>query len=159
MIFSEDIIFPFQIPIKSQYNSGPGIRHIVDYDDEKSPANMIEQENLKLLNTLVSLLNLSQNEARIFLLLTQKGKCGIPRICSELELEESLVTLALNGLVDHGMIFKLTSTEFQSFHPRFSVANCHRMNCQSLGIGLKMNSKIDALGTMLENYYEFARPK
>jgi hypothetical protein len=66
MIFSEDIIFPFQIPIKSQYNSGPGIRHIVDYDDEKSPANMIEQENLKLLNTLVSLLNLSRNEPRIF---------------------------------------------------------------------------------------------
>jgi hypothetical protein len=28
-----------------------------------------------------------------------------------------------------------------------------------LGIGVKMNSKIDALGTMLENYYEFARPK
>lgn len=120
---------------------------------------MIEQEKVKLVNTLVSLLNLSRNEARIFLLLMERGKSGIPRICSELELDESLVTLALNGLIDHGMIFKLLGTEFQSFHPRFSVANCHRMNCQNLGIGVEMNSKIDALGTMLENYYEFARPK
>ena len=120
---------------------------------------MIEQEKVKLVNTLVSLLNLSRNEARIFLRLTEKGKSGIPRICSELELDKSLVTLALNSLIDHGMIFELPGTEFQSFHPRFSVANCHRMNCQRLGIEVKMNSKIDALGTMLENYYEFARPK
>jgi hypothetical protein len=120
---------------------------------------MSGQERVKLVNILVSLLNITRNEARIFLCLIEKGKCGIPRICSELELDVSLVTLALDSLIDHGMIFDLPGTEFQSFHPRFSVANCHRMNCQRLGIEVKMNSKIDALGTMLENYYEFARPK
>jgi|SoiMethySBSTD1v2_1073268.scaffolds.fasta_scaffold227009_4 predicted transcriptional regulator len=120
---------------------------------------MSGQEKVKLVNTLVSLLNISRNEARIFLHLMEKGKSDIPRICSELELDDTLVTLALDSLVNHGMIFELAVTEFQSFHPRFSVANCHRMNCQRLGIEVKMNSKIDALGTMLENYIEFARPK
>lgn len=120
---------------------------------------MVEQEKVKLVSTLVYLLNLSRNEARIFLRLTEKGRSGIPRMCSELDLDKSVVTLALNSLIDRGMIFELPGMEFQSFHPRFSVANCHRMNCLKLGIEVKMNSKIDALGTLLENYYEFARPK
>ncbi len=94
---------------------------------------MIEQEKVKLVNTLVYLLKLSRNEARIFLRLTEKGRSDIPRICSELDLDKSFVTLALYSLIDRGMIFELPGTEFQSFHPRFSVANCHRMNCQRLG--------------------------
>jgi predicted transcriptional regulator len=113
---------------------------------------MIQRENIQLLNGLVSLLNLSLIESRIFLYLIRNGKSSVQRICLELELEHSLVTLALDGLVDRGMIFKLSSAEYRPFHPRFSVANCHRTNCQNLGIQPKMNNRIDALGKMLENY-------
>jgi predicted transcriptional regulator len=113
---------------------------------------MTLRKNIQLLNGLVSLLNLSPNEALVFLYLIKKGKSDLQRICLELELEDSLVTMALGGLVDHGMIFKLSSAEYQTFHPRFSVANCHRTNCQNSGIQVKMNNKIDTLGRMLENY-------
>lgn len=113
---------------------------------------MIQRENLQLINDLVSLLNLTLIESLVFLYLIKKGKCSVQGICLELELERSLVTIALDGLVDHGMIFKLSSAEYRPFHPRFSVANCHRINCQILGIHVKMNNRIDALGKMLENY-------
>lgn len=119
----------------------------------------MEQKIVKMINILIFELHLSRDEARIFLFLTRNGKSNVSRICADLGIEERLVTSALNGLVDHGMIFGLNSLDFDTFHPRFSIANCYRIRCEKLGMGIKRNSKLDAMGAMLEVDYESARPK
>jgi len=51
------------------------------------------------------------------------------------------------------------SGEYQTFHPKFSIVNAYRLQCQRTGIAFKKNVQIDNLATSLERLYESARTK
>lgn len=113
----------------------------------------------RLVNLLVSELGLIPDQAIIFIYVLRNGKSTISQICTELKIEETRVVSTLNNLVDNGMLLGLDNRAFMTFHPRFAVVNCHRKRCERLGISYGKNAKIDAIGAMLESYYESARPK
>lgn len=113
----------------------------------------------RLVNLLISELGLLPDQAIIFIYVLRNGKSTISQICTELKIEETRVVSTLDNLVDNGMILGLDNRAFMTFHPRFAVVNCHRKRCERLGISHGKNAKIDAIGAMLESYYESARPK
>jgi hypothetical protein len=112
----------------------------------------------RLVSLLISELGLLPDQAKIFIFVLRNGKSTISQICTELKIEETMVVSTLNNLVDNGMLLGLDNRTFMTFHPRFAVVNCHRKRCES-GISYGKNAKIDAIGAMLESYYESARPK
>ena len=114
---------------------------------------------IRIINLLISELELTSDQALIFLYTIRNRKSTISQMCMELGIEENTILLAVNNLVDNGMLFSLDNMVFETFHPRFSIVNCHRIRCERLGISWGKNAKIDALGALLEGYHESARTK
>ena len=119
----------------------------------------IKENTEKIIKSLVLELDLSENEALIFLYIAERGKSTIGIISTDLHIDEECVVSSIRTLVEHGMIFNVTSSEYETFHPRFSIVNGHRFKCDMLGVPFKKNIKIDLLGAMLEERYEYARTK
>lgn len=119
----------------------------------------MKENTEKIIKSLTLELDLSENEALVFLYITEKGKSTIRRISIDLHMDDECVVSSIRTLVDHGMLFNITSSEYETFHPRFSVVNGHRLKCDKLGVSFKKNNKIDVLGAMLEARYEDARTK
>jgi len=118
------------------------------------------KENVeKIIKSLVLELDLSENEALVFLYIVERGKSSIGIISTDLHIDEGYVVSSIRTLVERGMIFNVTSSEYETFHPRFSIVNGHRFKCDMLGVPFKKNIKIDLLGAMLEARYEDARTK
>ena len=119
----------------------------------------MKENTEKIIKSLVLELDLSENEALIFLYIAERGKSTIGIISTDLHIDEECVVSSIRTLVEHGMIFNVTSSEYETFHPRFSIVNGHRFSCDMLGVPFKKNIKIDLLGAMLEERYEDARTK
>jgi hypothetical protein len=118
------------------------------------------KENVeKIIKSLVLELDLSENEALVFLYIVEKGKSTIGIISTDLHIDEECVVSSIRTLLEHGMIFNVISSEYETFHPRFSIVNGYRFKCDMLGVLFKKNIKIDLLGAMLEARYEDARTK
>lgn len=113
----------------------------------------------KIIKSLILELDLSENEAIIFLYITERGKSTIRTISTDLHIDEQGVISSIRTLVDNGMLFNITSSEYETFHPRFSIVNAHRIRCESLGLPFKKSIKIDILGAMLEGRYDDGRTK
>ncbi len=113
----------------------------------------------KIIKSLILELDLSENEAIIFLYITERGKSTIRTISTDLHIDEQGVVSSIRTLVDNGMLFNMTSSEYETFHPRFSIVNGHRIRCERLGLPFQKNIKIDILGAMLEGRYDDARTK
>jgi hypothetical protein len=119
----------------------------------------IKENTEKIIKSLVLELDLSENEALVFLYIAERGKSTIGIISTDLHIAEECVVSSIRTLVEHGMIFNVTCSEYETFHPRFSIVNGHRFKCDMLGVPFKKNIKIDLLGAMLEARYEDARTK
>ena len=119
----------------------------------------MKENSDKIIKSLVLELDLSENEALVFLYIAEKGKSTIGIMSTDLHIDEECVVSSIRTLVEHGMIFNVTSSEYETFHPRFSIVNGHRFKCDMLGVPFKKNIKIDLLGAMLEERYEYARTK
>jgi hypothetical protein len=113
----------------------------------------------KIIKSLVLELDLSENEALVFLYIVEKRKSTIGIISTDLHIDEECVVSSIRTLVEHGMIFNVISSEYETFHPRFSIVNGYRFKCDMLGVLFKKNIKIDLLAAMLEARYEDARTK
>jgi hypothetical protein len=119
----------------------------------------MKENTEKIIKSLVLELDLSENEALVFLYIVEKGKSTIGIISTDLHIDEECVVSSIRTLVEHGMIFNVRSSEYETFHPRFSIVNGYRFKCDMLGVLFKKNIKIDLLGAMLEARYEDARTK
>ena len=119
----------------------------------------MKENTEKIINSLILELDLTENDAFIFLYIVERGKSTIRRMSTDLNIDEESVVSSLRTLRDHGMLFNMTSSEYETFHPRFSIVNGHRFKCDLLGVPFKKNIKIDLLGAMLEAHYEDARTK
>ena len=119
----------------------------------------MKENTEKIIKSLVLELDLSENEALVFLYIAERGKSTIGIMSSDLHIDEECVVSSIRTLVEHGMIFNVTCSEYETFHPRFSIVNGHRFRCDMLGVPFKKNIKIDLLGAMLEARYEDGRTK
>jgi hypothetical protein len=97
-------------------------------------------------------------EAQIFLYLITNGKTPLTKISIDLNLTLEKTTDLLSSLIEKGLLLEL-SGEYQTFHPKFSIINAYRLQCQRKGIAFKKNVQIDNLATSLERLHESARTK
>jgi len=112
----------------------------------------------KIKGELISKINLSDMEAQIFLYLITNGKTPLTKISISLNLSLEKTADLLNSLIEKGLLLEL-SGEYQTFHPKFSIINAYRLQCQKTGIAFKRNVQIDNLATSLERLHESARTK
>ncbi|MGI0004665.1 MAG: hypothetical protein ACREAX_05140 [Candidatus Nitrosotenuis sp.] len=108
---------------------------------------------------LINEVRLSPIEAKIFLLVTTKGKMDAKQIASDLGIsyDESINTA--KKLIERGGFIDISQTVFEAMHPRFTAVNMYRKMCQKENIEFKKNLVVDNIGVALENYYERARTK
>ncbi len=108
---------------------------------------------------LVDQVRLSPLEAKVFLLVTTKGKMDAKQIATNLDIsyDESINTA--KKLVERGGFIDISQTVFEAMHPRFTAVNMYRKMCQKENIEFKKNLVVDNIGVALEIYYERARTK
>ncbi|MGQ0771505.1 MAG: hypothetical protein ACT4NT_01850 [Nitrososphaerota archaeon] len=108
---------------------------------------------------LVNEVKLSPAEAKVFLLVTTKGKMAASQIATSLGMshDESLATA--KKLVERGGFIDISPTEFEAMHPRFTAVNMYRKMCQKENIAFKKNLVVDNIGVALEDSYDHARTK
>ena len=108
---------------------------------------------------LVSELKLSPLQAKVFVLVINKGKMSAKNIAQHLETSESEALDVAKSLVEFGGFIDITKTEFESTHPRFAVVNMYRRMCLRENIPFKKNLLVDNLSIILEKPYDDARTK
>ena len=113
-------------------------------------------DNIK--EALISMINLTDKEAQIFLFLIINGESTVARISAALKLSLVESEQELFNLIEKGLILEL-SGKYQTFHPKFSIINAYRRHCQKIGIEFKKNLQIDSLASSLERMQESARTK
>jgi predicted transcriptional regulator len=113
----------------------------------------------KIEHDLINEVRLGQIEAKIFLLVTTKGKMSADRIASELGLDNNTALQAAKKLVSLGGFIDMSETEFEAMHPRFTAVNMYRKMCTRENIEFKKNLTVDNIGVALEVHYERARTK
>jgi hypothetical protein len=110
-------------------------------------------------NVLISEIDLSSIQARIFLLVVINGKMNGSRISKELDITEDEAINNSKKLMDLGAFIDMPNNEFESMHPRFTAVNMYRKMCERKQIEFKKNLKIDNIGVVLEKPYDDARTK
>ena len=108
---------------------------------------------------LVSEIKLYPLQAKVFLLVINKGKMSAKDISHHLEISESEALDTAKSLVEFGGFIDITKTEFESMHPRFAVVNMYRRMCLRENIPFKKNLLVDNMSIVLEKPYDDARTK
>ena len=108
---------------------------------------------------LISELRLSSDESKTFLLIVKDGKMTPDRISKALQISFPQALRAADSLVKKGMLIEVSTSQYESLHPRFAASNRYRMLCEQESVEFKKNVKIDNIGVALQNHYENARTK
>ena len=113
----------------------------------------------KIKKDLISEIKLSENQARVFLLVVTKGKMSVSRISelSDMTVDEAKETS--QKLVELGGFIDMPQTEYEAMHPRFTAVNMYRRMCERENIDFKKNLVVDNIGIALEEAYDDARTK
>ncbi|MGI0102012.1 MAG: helix-turn-helix domain-containing protein [Nitrosotalea sp.] len=108
---------------------------------------------------LVSELRLSPIQAKVFVLVVKEGKKSAKDVAQSLSISDSQASEVTKNLVDLGGFIDITTTEFESMHPRFAVVNMYRRMCLKENIPFKKNLLVDNISIVLEKPYDDARTK
>ncbi|TSA16154.1 MAG: hypothetical protein D4R72_07495 [Nitrosopumilales archaeon] len=108
---------------------------------------------------LVSELRLSPIQTKVFVLIIKNGKMSAEIMAKKLEISDSVALETAQSLVELGGFIDITTTEFESTHPRFAVVNMYRRMCQRENIQFKKNTLVDNISIVLEKPYDDARTK
>ena len=108
---------------------------------------------------LVSELRLSPIQTKVFVLIIKNGKMSAEIMAKKLEISDSVALEIAQSLVELGGFIDITTTEFESTHPRFAVVNMYRRMCQRENIQFKKNTLVDNISIVLEKPYDDARTK
>ena len=113
----------------------------------------------KIKKDLISEIKLSENQARVFLLVVTKGKMSVSRISelSDMTVDEAKETS--QKLVELGGFIDMPQTEYEAMHPRFTAVNMYRRMCERENIDFKKNLIVDNIGIALEEAYDDVRTK
>lgn len=108
---------------------------------------------------LIHEIKLSPVEAKVFLLVTTKGRMNVRQIGADLGLDDDDAIKTAKNLVALGGFIDMSETEFEAMHPRFTAVNMYRKMCDRENIEFKKNLIVDNIGVALEIYYDRARTK
>ncbi len=111
----------------------------------------------ELENLLISELDLSSLESKIFLLIVFNGKMSVEEISNRLGLDTSKSLENITSLIQLNMIIQYSQNLYECFHPKFAVVNRYRRLCNLKNIVFKKNLVIDNIGTILEKPFNDAR--
>ena len=113
----------------------------------------------KIKKDLISEIKLSENQARVFLLVVMKGKMSVSQISklSDMTIDEAKETS--QKLVELGGFIDMPQAEYEAMHPRFTAVNMYRRMCERENIDFKKNLVVDNIGIALEDPYDDARTK
>ncbi|MFM7795726.1 MAG: hypothetical protein ACKO7N_03085 [Candidatus Nitrosotenuis sp.] len=113
----------------------------------------------KIESDLISEVKLEPLEAKIFLLVTTKGKMTTEKIAKEIGLDYDQTLSIAKKLVTFGGLIDISESEFEAMHPRFTAVNMYRKTCTLNNTTFKKNLIVDNIGVALEELYERARTK
>lgn len=113
----------------------------------------------KIEHDLIHEIKLSPVEAKVFLLVTTKGRMNVRQIGADLGLDDDDAIKTAKNLVALGGFIDMSETEFEAMHPRFTAVNMYRKMCNRENIEFKKNLIVDNIGAALEIYYDRARTK
>lgn len=102
-------------------------------------------------------LKISEEEAKLFLLIIHNGRMDTKKISEMLNWSVNEADEVAKSLISRGMVIDITKTEYESLHPRFAVTNRYRRRCEEDNIPFKKNLKVDKIGFILERPYNDAR--
>ena len=108
---------------------------------------------------LVSEIKLTNDEARVFLLVVMKGKMTDKKIAEKLNIETNKILHICKNLEKLGGFIELSKNEYESMHPRFTSVNMYRRMCERENLEFKRNKIVDNIGVVLEKPYDLARTK
>lgn len=108
---------------------------------------------------LTNEIKLSKEEARVFLIVTTKGKMSSNEISNQLNLPLSDTKQAIEQLIKLGGFIELRYDLFEAMHPRFTAVNMYRRICERNNMEFKRNKIVDNIGVVLEKPYDDARTK
>ena len=112
-----------------------------------------------IINILISEIKLSKNQANVLLFIIKNGQMTAKKISTQFQLSIQNSLLILNSLVKLGGLIEISTTEFETMHPRFTMVNIYRNICKKNNFEFKKNIVIDNLGASLEDDYYNARTK
>ena len=114
---------------------------------------------LKITQTLVSEIKLSEIQAKIFLHVVINGKMKTLQIANDLNISLDDANLNSKKLVELGGFIDMPNEEFEAMHPRFTAVNMYRKMCEREQKEFKKNLDVDNIGVVLEVPYDHARTK
>ena len=115
--------------------------------------------NNKYYDILEKELQLSELEIKIFLLIINKGRMNIERICLDLNIDKLKCKNTIESLINKKIIIENSNNIFETFQPRFAIINRYKSLCISKKIAFKKNLLIDNLANVLEKPFDAARTK
>lgn len=108
---------------------------------------------------LISEINLTPLQAKVFLLITCHGKMTPMAIAEKLKISTDNALSTAKELMTLGAFIDISETEFEAMHPRFTAVNMYRKLCERENIEFKRNKIVDNIGVVLEKSYDDARTK
>ena len=108
---------------------------------------------------LINEVKLDPIEAKMFLLVTTKGKKNVSQIALDLGITQDDALNVARRLVALGGFIDMSETTFEAMHPRFTAVNMYRKMCAREHIEFKKNLIVDNIGVALERPYDHARTK
>lgn len=116
-------------------------------------------DSLKLEQALISEIKLDDIQARVYLLITCRGKMSSDEIAKKLKISITKAKKTCKDLMELGAFIDYSETEFEAMHPRFTAVNMYRRMCEREGVEFKRNKIVDRIGVILEKPYDDARTK
>jgi hypothetical protein len=113
----------------------------------------------KIKNDLISEVQLTKNQAEVFLLVTLNGKMPVSQISKSLDISVDDALEISQKLIELGGFIDMPETEFEAMHPRFTAVNMYRKMCERENIDFKKNLTVDNIGIALEESYDDVRTK
>ena len=113
----------------------------------------------KIEGDLISIIKLSNIQAKVFLLVVMEGKMTPEKIGKKLGIPANEALSVAKQLIELGSLIEISKNEFEAMHPRFTAVNMYRKMCEKEKIEFKRNVTVDNIGMTLEKPYEDARTK
>ena len=108
-------------------------------------------------DTIISELDLTPEEAEVFLRIITNGKLRLEHISEMLSKDLDSTLSIVNSVIDKGMIIDYSNNVYECLHPRFALVNRYKYICQKKNVAFKKNLQIDNIGIMLQHYFDSAR--
>ena len=113
----------------------------------------------KIEEVLISEIDLTPIQAKMFLLIVTSGKMKTKSIASTLNIPIDDAGFNAEKLIEFGAFIEISKGEFEAMHPRFTAVNMYRKLCERKNKEFGRNKLVDNIGVVLERPYDVARTK